>query len=47
MSLFQSLPASGMLSTKVRNDVKQPGVGTLRIVFKDTLVDVLEEKTQQ
>lgn len=40
------LPASGVLSTEVWNDVKQPGVGTLRVVFQNALVDVLGEKTQ-
>lgn len=40
------LPTSGVLSTEIWNDVKQPGVGTLRVVFQNAFVDVLGEKTQ-
>jgi hypothetical protein len=41
------LPTSGVLSTEIWDDVKQPGVGTLRVVFQNALIDVLGEKTQQ
>ena len=42
-----ALPALRMLTAEIRDDVEEPRVGALRVVFQDASVNVLRQTQKQ